>query len=466
MSDQLTDAHYSWAASFCGVPDLSSESTSTQSGGNGDGNAPSNGSTPAQAVTNGASTAVAGATDAVSAGEDPGVGVTGSGFGGVASTAASATSSAADAAISEVGDTGVAAANVGAQVVSEGQKLATDGGSEAVSGEAVDAASNSGETDGSPRLKNFLTDAAAVVAGAGVHAVAGAVPLGFAGSTAIDAEVAAKGTPEENFWYGAGSLAAGVVDATVGVGEVAGGVLAAPLTGGLSLAVSLEGVNEMAASAEAITAGVAFMSTGSPGDGGGGDFSGGGKPTPGPRRADKLRAEYEGALQRTQDSNYDSLVDDAEADLKALDKAQDEYEACDTKDPAIMNKEQALKEAQEASEHSLTKLQNEFTGRSGVLPGSSKFANGRIYYDQGNGLKFTSAWTDENGPLEFIQSRKSLDSLPELRNKTNVTRVQWKGARYHYQVYAKGGGMLEYSVISSVIDGQELWSWVLTSHSN
>jgi hypothetical protein len=134
------------------------------------------------------------------------------------------------------------------------------------------------------------------------------------------------------------------------------------------------------------------------------------------------------------------------------------------KDPAIIAKKNALDEAEAASEQSLQDLQKEFSARQGVLPGSSKFAEGKILYDQGKGLKSVLAWTKESGPLEYIQRKESLESLPEIAGRTNVRSGWWKGAVDHYQVYRKDGGLLDYSVIRSNIDGQELWSWVPTTH--
>ena len=121
--------------------------------------------------------------------------------------------------------------------------------------------------EGKSRFKRFLEDAGAVVAGAGVHAAAGVVPGGFAGAAATDVLVEAKGTSEQKFFYGLGSTAAGVADAIVGGGEAAIGIVGAPFTAGASLAITAEGVNEAAASAEAITAGIALMTGGRPGGG-------------------------------------------------------------------------------------------------------------------------------------------------------------------------------------------------------
>ena len=97
------------------------------------------------------------------------------------------------------------------------------------------------------------------------------------------------------------------------------------------------------------------------------------------------------------------------------------YEATDTKDPAIIAKKNALDEAEAASEQSLQDLQKEFSARQGVLPGSSKFAEGKVLYDQGKGLKSVLAWTKESGPLEYIQRKESLESLPEIAGRTKRT---------------------------------------------
>jgi hypothetical protein len=116
----------------------------------------------------------------------------------------------------------------------------------------------------------FVKDAGAFAAGVGAHVIAGAVPGGVVGATAIDAEVAAKGNSEQRFWYGLGAVAGGVVDGVAAIGEMGGGVLAAIPSGGLSLAVTAEGVNEAIAATEAVGAGVALMASGAPNGGGGG----------------------------------------------------------------------------------------------------------------------------------------------------------------------------------------------------
>jgi hypothetical protein len=317
-------------------------------------------------------------------------------------------------------------------------------------------ATGSTTSSGSPSLK----DLGMMAAGGIVHLAAGAVPLGFLGAAAIDTEVAAKGNQEQKFWYGVGSTAAGIADMAVGALEAGGGVLAAPETGGISLAVSAEGVNEMVAGAEGVMAGAALMSGGP----GGGSGSGGGTPPAAPRKTEALRAKYKDALEKTDSTDYNEAVDGAETKLKALDKAQDEYEACDTKDPGIIAKKKALDEAEAAAEHSLEDLQREFAARSAVLPGSSKFANGKIFYNQGGGLKSVSAWTDRSGPLQAIQKMESLDDVPVLGRRTDVRGGWWKGAAGHYQVTGSNGGMLGYDVIQSTIDGQELWSWVKSTH--
>jgi hypothetical protein len=173
-----------------------------------------------------------------------------------------------------------------------------------------------------------------------------------------------------------------------------------------------------------------------------------------------LRAQHKDALQKTDSNEYNQLVDDAESKLKALDKAQDEYEAFDTQDAGVIDKQKALEEAEAAAEQSLETLQGEFSARSSVLPGASRFANGNILYNQGGGVKAISAWTDSNGPLQQIQRMAKLDELPVLGVCTGVDRSLWNGAAGHYQVYRNGGGMLDYDVIQSRIDGQVLWSWI------
>ena len=109
---------------------------------------------------------------------------------------------------------------------------------------------------------DLAKDAGAFVAGAATHIVGGIVPGGPVANAAFDAAVAPKMTPEEQYWYGAGSVSAGVVEAVGGAGAAVVGVVGSPFTGGASLAVTAEGVNAIAGSAEAITAGMALMSKG------------------------------------------------------------------------------------------------------------------------------------------------------------------------------------------------------------
>lgn len=154
------------------------------------------------------------------------------------------------------------------------------------------AATDNVASSDSSALDHFLTDAGSVVAGAAVHAVAGAVPFGFVGAGATDAVVAAKGTPEQKYWYGLGSTAAGVFDMAAGAAEIVGGIGGAVFTGGASLAVSAEGVNEMVAGAEAISAGTVLMSQGNPGGSGG---SGGGAPPDFEQPISKVAADVGGA---------------------------------------------------------------------------------------------------------------------------------------------------------------------------
>jgi hypothetical protein len=256
---------------------------------------------------------------------------------------------------------------------------------------------------------------------------------------------------------GVGAIAMGAGEEVVGIGADATGVGAV-----VGVPLNVMGAVVAASGATSAVAGTAVIASAMSMGGGGG--SGVSTPKPEPRKADGQREKYKKALQKTGDTNYNEKVDGADERLKALDRAQNEYEATDTKDPAIIAKKNALDEAEAASEQSLQDLQKEFSARQGVLPGSSKFAEGKILYDQGKGLKSVLAWTKESGPLEYIQRKESLESLPEIAGRTNVRSGWWKGAVDHYQVYRKDGGLLDYSVIRSNIDGQELWSWVPTTH--
>jgi hypothetical protein len=192
--------------------------------------------------------------------------------GGVLEAGTQATGELAQAAGSAVASAGQLAGDA-AQAVTAADTTVLGGSSPEASGDVASAA----DTGAGSKLSHFLDDAGSVIAGAAVHAVGGAVPLGFLGAGATDALVAAKATPEEKFWYGMGSAAAGVFDAAAGAVEVVGGIAAAAPTGGLSLAVSAEGVNEIAGGLEAMGAGTLLMQQGKPedGSGSGGDDDGG-----------------------------------------------------------------------------------------------------------------------------------------------------------------------------------------------
>ena len=278
----------------------------------------------------GAAANVAGdlASGAVQAGGDV-VETVGHAVGAAANVAGDVASGALQAAgdvVQSVDDAAGAAANVAGDLASGAvQAVGHLGQAAASAGNVVEGADQSTSGDGSsdsPRLNKFLKDAGWLVAGAGVHAIAGAVPLGVVGSTAIDVAVAAKADPEQKYWYGLGSTAAGVFDFAAGAAEVAGGLLGALPTGGLSLAVSAEGVNEMVAGAEAVTAGTMLMSQGNPGGGGGSGGSGGDSPSfEAPitdlgnqvAKAESLVGELEQAL-----ADETSTVEDGEAIMDAL----------------------------------------------------------------------------------------------------------------------------------------------------
>jgi hypothetical protein len=266
MSDQLTDAHYDWAAKFCGVPNLADQSVdpnATQPNPSADpGTAPvQTAPQPNQSIDRDA--------------DQPNQSI---------NPSADQSNQPIDPDASQPNQSIDPGAGQPNQSVDPN------------AGPLNQDATGQTQSDSSSGLDHFLKDAGSVIAGAAVHAVAGAVPLGFLGAGATDAVVGAEADPEEKYWYGVGSTAAGVFDMAAGVVEVAGGAAAAPVTGGLSLAVAAEGVNEIVAGAEAVTAGSALMQQGKPqdnsGDSGGGSDGGDDPPDPNspylPRKAGGL----------------------------------------------------------------------------------------------------------------------------------------------------------------------------------
>jgi hypothetical protein len=148
---------------------------------------------------------------------------------------------------------------------------------------AADASDESGEADAPSvfdKLAHAARDGLALGAGAFVHAAAAVIPGGAIAAAAIDSEIAAKADPETKFYYGAGTMMAAAADGAIAAGEITVGVVGAPETAGLSLAISAEGVNAAAAAGEAALAGTALMAAGSPSGGGGGGGGGGRRQDP------------------------------------------------------------------------------------------------------------------------------------------------------------------------------------------
>jgi hypothetical protein len=309
-----TQEQHSWVQNVFGVVGELAQSAETAAGNVVEA-AESTASSVVAGVETAASSAVESAAGMASAATESVGTMAAEAVGGAASAASFAASSAADAAASAVN-----IAESVAPAAAQGLELKASAAVSSASG-AAGAVSDQVATSGSPSLE----DLGAIAVGGAVHLVAGAVPFGFLGAAAIDAEVAAKGSKEQKFWYGVGTEAAGVADMVIGGGEIVGGIAGAGPSAGLSLAVSAEGVNAMAAGAEAMTAGALLMS------GGPGSPSG---------PSDPPEPSFEAPI-----TNHGNKVTSAEGKVSSLEGSLDEELGTVAEDESIMSALEGQKRA-------------------------------------------------------------------------------------------------------------------------